>query len=105
MYTAKKAIKCYKSVYKLPSGNARAVVYRKTYKPGVVYTERRFQLFPTRYWRDLPQSNEGFHSYKDRPTTNLYHFTAVFVIPKGAKYFVNSTERISNQIKFVKFLK
>jgi len=57
--------------------------------------------------------NKGFHSYIKKPYIkkpyNLYNFysttTVKCIIPKGAYYYKNKTEYVSDKIKIIEILK
>lgn len=47
---------------------------------------------------------QGFHSYKERPKTQQWHGTNVWVeavIPKGAKYYENGEEYASDKLRML----
>ena len=51
--------------------------------------------------------NKGFHSYIKKPYDlyNLYSITVKCIIPKGAYYYKNKTEYVSDKIKIIEILK
>ena len=48
--------------------------------------------------------NKGFHSYIKKPYS-LYTITVKCIIPKGAYYYKNKSEYVSDKIKIIEILK
>jgi len=85
-----------------------------TYKIGKLYKK----CYPSRLIVEVPEfipirySNgiiyEGFHSYKSKYTSYyaMHSYCCVLcIIPKGAKYYENKTEYVSDQIIIKKLVK
>lgn len=97
---AEEDIVCYKQLDVSHFGLVSAVK-GFSYEIGKTYTKTRF---PSRT-RKEDLTHEGFHSFIAERKYNSVACSVECIIPKGAKYYKNSTEYCSSAIKIVKILR
>lgn len=107
---AEKDIVCYKTINKISPTKVRSLAYQFVYELNKLYEA---DIFTTAV--DLRTSpniiNNGFHSYKNEPTSDFYHVVEC-IIPKGSLYWEGfgnelrkgSEEYCSNQIIITKII-
>ena len=107
--TAKKDIEVYKHVERIINPKTKKFYktrcrpfYHSVYDSKLVYIKNKLnktEMVKTNLTNRI-EINEGFHSEKGKRGSN-----ALFIIPKGSKYYENKYEYVSNQIIFKRFLK
>ena len=96
---ARRDIPCYKVLAWENDDEACAVIYPFRYKVGEI--QDRVEIDPI-FYTEHAKINRGYHSYKkDKPFRGC---NALFVIPKGTKYWANKEEYVSERIKLVRSL-
>lgn len=116
-YTAKNDITVYKEITLTGTcGYVRSYYTKNVYEQGVLNTLRSMKAgrqlkrvpYRERFVAWLTGSvstfdgtvSIGFHSFKTAKKDSYLKTNAVFTIPKGAKYYMNGVEFVSNKIIF-----
>jgi len=92
-------------VYKILHKDYRSLHRRFQYEKNTHYyqTGKNFTVSYSGSWTGTYrfQIHTGLHSYKSRYCAEINHYGGIivkFVVPKGAKYYENSEEIVSNQL-------
>jgi len=100
---AEKDIVCYKILTRDNLGAVYAYPYHKNKRNPIVVLKIRKSFFGTRYIA------QGYHSYRTMKgcyeNNFIWDHIGKFIIPKGALYYSNKSEYVSETIIFVERLK
>jgi hypothetical protein len=111
-YIAEEDIMCYK-VLDAFNGEYYAPIYNFIYKRRKTYTLKcNIKIYPPSILEyNMPifaVIQEGFHSLQGFDILDIVKYggnaIAEFIIPKGAHYYKNKTEYVSDQIKMIKIV-
>lgn len=121
LWQATEDIVCYKILKKEVDGNLYGCIYsnyryipNKVSKSKLLIPENGNYLITEDFMKQCEnwEINEGFHSFKSLDESEKWslfpfssYFFCKFIIPKGAYFYENKIQYVSNKIKLVEIIK